>query len=63
MNDDDDWPAEPFLGVGSAHSVSERGIKKPNKNPIGFVHFPDKPERKARRVKAAKPKLKARRKR
>lgn len=61
IDDDEDYPPEGgCLGVGATHTISERAVKKPNRNPIGFVHFPDKPELKARRVKP-KPKLKSRR--
>jgi hypothetical protein len=62
-DDDEGYPPEGgCLGVGSTHTISERGVKKVKKEPIGFVHFPDPPELKARRSVKAKPKLKARRK-
>lgn len=45
MNDEEDYPPEGgSLGIGSLHSVSERGVKKVKKQPIGFIHFPDKTE-------------------
>jgi hypothetical protein len=50
--------SEVFLGVGSAHTISERAIRKVKKNPIGFVHFKDPEKPKARR---ARPKAKAKR--
>ena len=54
MIDDEEIPDDPevFLGVGSAHTISERGIRKLKKHPIGFVHFPDPPKAKRIRVKA-----------
>ena len=64
---DDDEPNEEYppeggcLGVGQAHTLSERAVKKPNRNPIGFVHFPDPPKLKARRSFKPKAKLKSRR--
>lgn len=62
MDDDEDYPPEGgCLGIGSTHTMSERGVKKPKNEPIGFVHFPDKPEVKARRSVKPKVKLKARR--
>jgi hypothetical protein len=62
IDDEEDYPPEGgCLGVGSTHTISERAMRKVKKEPIGFVHFPDKPELKARRTKA-KPKLKSRRK-
>ncbi len=62
IDDDEDYPPEGgCLGIGAAHTISDRAVKKPNRNPIGFVHFPDKPELKARRSVKPKPKLKSRR--
>ena len=61
MSDDDHWPAEPFLGIGAAHALSERAVNKRKQEPIGFVHFPDQPKVKSRR--RAKPKAKSKSKR
>jgi hypothetical protein len=61
MDDDEGYPPEGgCLGVGSTHTISERAVRKVKKEPIGFVHFPDKPEAKAKRVRVAKPKPKRR---
>lgn len=58
FDDDEEYPPEGgCLGVGAAHTVSERGVKKIKKNPIGFVHFKDPPAAKAKR---ARPKPKRR---
>jgi hypothetical protein len=59
VSDDDYWPAEPFLGIGATHTLSERAVRKSRKEPIGFVHFPNQREVKARR--RAKPEVKQRR--
>jgi hypothetical protein len=62
-DDDEAYPPEGgCLGIGATHTMSERGVRKIKKNPIGFVHFPDKPEPKARRVGKVKAKQKSRRK-
>ncbi len=61
MSDDDYWPAEPFLGIGSTHTLSERAVKKSRKEPIGFVHFPEKPKAKSRRAPKPHPKPKSKR--
>ena len=61
MSDDDCWPAEPFLGIGSTHTLSERAVKKKKQEPIGFVHFPDQPDVKGRRRVKPKAKLKSNR--
>jgi hypothetical protein len=64
FDDDEDYPPEGgCLGVGATHAISERAVRKIKKEPIGFVHFPDKPELKVRRSVKPKPKLKTRRKR
>lgn len=39
---DDDCDAPLYLGVGSCHELAGRPRRK-GKQPIGFVHFPDKP--------------------
>ena len=61
MSDDDDWPPEPFLGIGATHTISDRGVKKGKPEPIGFVHFPDQPEVKGRRRAKPSAKLKSKR--
>jgi hypothetical protein len=61
VSDDHDWPAEAFLGIGSMHTLSERAVRKSRKEPIGFVHFPDRPEVKATRPSQPKAKLKSKR--
>jgi hypothetical protein len=59
LDDDEGYPPEGgCLGVGSTHTISERAVRKVKREPIGFVHFPDKPEAKAKRV--TKPKAKRR---
>jgi hypothetical protein len=61
VSDDDQWPAEVFLGIGATHTLSERVVKKSRQEPIGFVHFPDQPEVKARRLAKPNAKLKSKR--
>ena len=61
LDDDEDYPQEGgCIGIGYTHAISERAVRNIKKNPIGFVHFPDKPQLKSRRVKI-KAKLKSRR--
>jgi len=61
LDDDEDYPPEGgCLGVGAAFVISERAVRRPKKEPIGFVHFLDPPQLKSRRVKI-KAKLKSRR--
>jgi len=45
-----------FPGIGSTHTLSDRAVRKSRKEPIGFVHFPDKPKAKSRRAPKAHPK-------
>lgn len=50
---DDEDEGSMYLGVGSTHDVSDykaRGAAA-KRNPIGFVHFPDQPVAKAKRVR------------
>ena len=61
MSHDDDWPAEPFLGIGATHTLSDRAVKNSKPEPIGFVHFPDQPEVKSKRRGKPKAKLKSKR--
>lgn len=44
-SDDDYEDREVFLGLGSLHDLNPSPTrKKITKHPIGFIHFPDKPE-------------------
>lgn len=66
FDDEEDYPQEGgCLGVGGVQTISERGVRKSKaqKNPIGFVHFHDKPKAKVRRVPKPKPKPKLKSKR
>ena len=61
MDDDENYPPEGgCLGTGALHDLmSTPTRKKIVKHPIGFIHFPDKIEKKTRAVKA-KPKKRKR---
>lgn len=60
MDDDEGYPPEGgCIGFGSVSTISERRVRKPVKHPIGFIHFPEKIEKKTRAVKA-KPKKRKR---
>lgn len=50
---DDEDEGSMYLGVGSTHDVSDHKARgaAAKRNPIGFVHFPDQPVAKAKRVK------------